>query len=759
MEELRKEELRWVCDPRSFSFQMTDDDELSLPEPGTIINQDRARKAIEFALGVQAEGFNVYVVGQSGVGRKTLVEQILEKVAPTRPTPDDICLVFNFDDPWLPLALPLPAGQGKRFAAEMEEFIREIETLIETVLTSSEIEQIRSMVQAEFHVQGEHLVEEFRSEAAEAGYNLPPGPLRSENIPPDLRPRFVKLLWECQKIEQEGRREIRASSSRLIEQAISSRLESLMGTYGVAVEDFLRKVAEDIAENYEVFAEGSIPPPYGRYQVNLLVDNSGTSGAPIVFEPNPTRRNLQGAVEYIPAGDGAMTTNHTLVRPGALHWANGGFLVLEIRELMSLKNPFSYDDLKQALKTGEIRLEPLDSRYGFPAKSLKPEPVPLDIKVILLGERVIFEYLGGIDPDFRDLFKIRAEFETEMPRTPETEEQYATFIKVRGEQAEVLPFDRAAVAAVVEYGSRLAGDQEKLSLQFGLIDDLLQEASRLASQKDTSHVTVDDVRQALEDRTHRLKYIEERIRELIAKGTLLIEVEGEAIGQVNGLAILTVNSDYEFGIPSRITARTFVGRKGVVDIAREAEMGGSIHTKGILILSGYLGGRYAQKRSLSLSASLTFEQSYRLIEGDSASAAELFALLSSLAEISLKQNIAVTGSVDHRGQIQPVAGINEKIEGFFDTCRVKGLTGEQGVIIPAANIRNLMLREDVVEAVDRGQFHVWPIKTVDEGITLLAGVLAGELEEDGTYPEGTVNRAIADKLSSYAELLKGEKDN
>lgn len=764
MRELQVAQLRRICDPDSFPFRTTD--ELPSPELGMVINQDRAREAIEQALGVEAPGFNAYVVGRPGVGRRTLVERILERVAPTRSTPDDTCLVYNFDDPWMPKVIFLPAGEGKKFATQMAAFTQKIKPLVVSVVEDFE---------TEVHAEIEPLMGEFAEEAARFGYalridregrlglavdqELPPEERSEEPPPPKLQEGLLRLVLKVAETRQKATRGAEASIRERIKQLVISELEPLGVSYGEAVEDFLGKVANDVAENYTAFLErepDALPRIFGRYkifmekesdtlqyryEINVLVDHTETSGAPVVFESHPTYSNLVGFIEH-GFRYGTWETDHTHVRPGAFHRANGGFLILEVLDL--LLQAFAYDALKRALKTGELCIEPIGAEYSlFRTRSLKPEPIPLNVKVILLGEPRLFERLTEADPEFRDLFKIRAEFEIEMERTPATEAKYTDFIRIRQEQAGILPFDREAVARVVEYGSRLSGDQGKLSLRFGLIDDLLQEASFVANQRGHPHVTVEDVHRALGARVYRLNYIEEKIREGIAEGTLLIDVGGGEIGQVNSLAINTVDGEYQFGVPQRITAQTFAGREGVVDILREVEMGGPIHSKGVLILSGYLGGKYAQEAPLSLSASLTFEQTYGLVEGDSASAAELFALISSLSGVPLKQGIAVTGSVNQHGQIQPAGGITEKIEGFFDTCRIKGSTDEQGVIIPAVNVANLMLRKDIIEAVARGKFHIWAIGTVDEGLELLTDMPAGEVHKEAT-----------DKLDFYAKAMR-----
>lgn len=787
MKELKRAQLRRVCDPKGFGFQTTA--ELPLPEMGTLINQERAQKAIERAL--EISDFHVYIFGPHGVGRETLVSQILKRVALGRSTPGDLCAIFNFTDRWVPRMISLPAGQGVEFATQMKNFVKELSPLIRGILKSPSVTEPQKKIAEDAEAQVDAIRESFRAELEAAGAawietqrgmgigpnpRLPKEQQASKKAIYELNRHLEQGSQEITNLTQRAEQRIQALAKKLIKEEVTSRLEPL-AIYGPKVSNFIEEVAESVVENFLILVSGETEAQscgtegqscgveawslLKQYEVNVLVDNAGISGAPVVFEPNSTYHNLMGVIEYVPTSSGVPMTDHTYIRPGSLHQANGGFLVLDIGNL--LKQPFGsyvYEALKMALRTRELSLEPFGREAAlFPTRSLKPEPVPLNVKVILLGEPEVFEILGRFDPEFRDLFRVRAEFEVDMPRTLENEGHYASFIRIRGEQTGILPFDPVAVAKVVEYGSRLAGDQGKLSLRFGAIDELLREASLVASQQGNSCVTAGDVCQALEDRIHRLNYIEERIRERLKEGTLLVDTEGKAIGQINGLGVISVDEEYSFGSPSRITARTFAGRKGeVVDIFREVGLSGPSHSKGVLILCGWFGGKYAQKQPLTLSASLTFEQDYGPIDGDSASAAELFALLSSLSTIPLRQGVAVTGSVDQYGQIQPIGGVNKKIEGWFDSCRIKGsLTGEQGVIIPIQNIKDLMLREDVVEAVDQDKFHVWPIRSIDEGIELLTGVLAGELREDGTYPEGTVNRAVDDKLTSYTKVMKQEK--
>jgi lon-related putative ATP-dependent protease len=480
----------------------------------------------------------------------------------------------------------------------------------------------------------------------------------------------------------------------------------------------------------------------------VLVDHSDTEGAPVVYEDNPTYQNLIGRVEHM-ARMGALLTDFQLIKPGALHRASGGYLILDARKVLT--QPYAWEALKRVLQAGQIRIESVGQMLSLISTvSLEPEPIPLDVKIALFGERMLYYLLWQLDPDFAELFKVEADFETEMDRTDSNQKLYAQLIATLVQKKDLRPFDRSAVVRVIERSARLAGDREKLTMRTRNIIDLLEEADYWAGENGNGTVTDGDVQQAIEAQIHRADRVRERVQEAILRDTFLIDTQGEVVGQINGLSVLQLGN-FAFGRPTRITARTRLGKGQVLDIEREVELGGPIHSKGVLILSGFLGGRYTSDRPLSLSASLVFEQSYGGVEGDSASSAELYALLSAIADLPLRQSLAVTGSVNQRGQVQAIGGVNEKIEGFFDVCQARGLTGEQGVLIPASNVKHLMLRQDVVEAVEEGQFHVYPVETVDQGIEILTGVEAGEQDEEGTYPEGSVNDRVAKRLAELAE--------
>jgi len=533
------------------------------------------------------------------------------------------------------------------------------------------------------------------------------------------------------------------------------------------VRQYLDQVQQDVVEHLDDFRDDGEPEAqlpavllrqmrgrrdaFVRYRVNLLVDHSDTRGAPVVVEPNPTYYNLVGKVEY--RGElGTLHTDFTMVKPGALHRANGGYLVLQARDVLT--SPFAWDALKRTLKSGQIRTENIHEQYGLiPTASFRPEPIPSRVKVVLVGNPLIYYVLYTFDEDFRKLFKVRADFDTEMDRTPDTLNQYASVVASICHQRNLPHFDRSAVARVVDYSSRLAEDQTKLSARFNEVTEIIYEAAEWARHDGRSLVTAQHVSRALEEKIYRSNRIEEKIRELIARGSLLVDVEGATLGQVNGLAVLNLG-DYAFGKPNRITARSFVGARGVVNIERETDLSGRIHSKGVMILGALLGGRYAQDKPLSLSATLTFEQLYDEVDGDSASVAEFFALLSELSGLPIDQGIAVTGSVNQKGEIQPVGGINQKVEGFYYVCKVKGLTGRQGVIVPHQNVPNLMLRDEVCRAITEGRFHVWAIRTIDEGIALLTGVPAGEPDARGRYPRGTVNELVDRRLRELAQRMR-----
>ncbi len=783
------EKLRNSIDLGTLEFDTTADLE---PLEDTI-GQERGLEAIKTALDVRACGFNVFVCGPVGTGRNTTARKLAEQRAADEPVPKDWCYVQNFDQPDEPNGLELAAGRGRELADGMEDLVEECQAEIAKAFEAEKFEKQRNEVRQSVQEQRNELLNELREKAQELDHHIeitPSGIVAAPVVEgePLSQEEFEKLDPEKQEeLREKGAKvqELAAetiSQGRQIEKEAKEKgqeLEREVGLFAVGhliddlvekyrdmpeVVKYLRAVKEDIIDNLDAFRQTQQEqgPLAGlqahikqqvlnRYRVNVIVDHSETSGAPVVDERNPTYYNLFGQIDYR-AQLGGMTTDFTMIRGGAMHRANGGYLILQVLDV--LRHPFSWDGLKRVLRTGEIKIENILERYHpTPAATLTPDPLPLQVTVLLVGSPLLYHLLYMLDEDFRRLFKIKADFDVEMDLDSEHLERYTGFIAARCEENELPPFDREAAARLIEYGVRLAEHQERLSTQFLYVADMITEAGYVARREESDCVTAGHVTRALEMRRRRSRMLQDKIQRLVQEGQLLIDTEGETVGQLNGLSVADLG-DYRFGKPTRITCVTSVGRSGVVNIERESDMSGRIHDKGVLILTGYLAGLFGRDRPLSLSARLCFEQSYSEVDGDSASCAELCALLSSLAGLPLRQDIAITGSINQRGQVQPIGGVNEKIEGFFEVCREAGPTGEQGVIIPARNLQNLMLREDVVEAVQREQFHIYAIDSVEEGIELLTGMPAGEADEEGRFPEETVFGRADARLRKMAEVMK-----
>ncbi|MGA2152003.1 MAG: ATP-binding protein [Geobacteraceae bacterium] len=785
------EKLRWVCDPEQFDFNSTKD----IPELEGAIGQERALKSIDFGLGMQMNGFNLFLAGEPGTGRSSTIKNLLKIRAKTDPSPHDWCYVFNFKAPDKPISLSLPAGKGSELAADMKELLDAVRSVIPKALDSKEYETNKTAIVEEYQAQNGVLFSKLEKEAEEKGFALQRTVSGLVVVPQKEGRNFTQEEYDALKDEEKHKldeagkglteklndvmRQVRDN-----EKTTKDMLATLDRNLGLAavghhidplkekyvdfpkVTEYLEAVQEDILLNLEDFKDHStqqpspIPgmrlphqePSFERYAVNVLVDNKDTDGAPVVFEPNPTYSNLFGRIEHEMQMGGMATTNFTLVKPGALHRANGGYLIVDAREV--LINPFSWDSLKRCIKNCEIKIEDVLEQYRFMSvASLKPEPVPLQAKIIMIGAPWIYYLLFHMEPDYRKLFKVKADFDSRVLRTPEIMKEYALFVATHCKNENLLPFDRSGVAALLEFSSRIVEDQAKLSSQFMEISDLIREASYWADKEKSPIVNRQFVTRAIEEEIYRNNRIEERIQEMIDEGTIMVDTAGSEVGQINGLSVISLG-DYMFGRPSRVTVRVYTGRGGMVNIEREVKLSGPIHDKGVLILTGYLGGRYAHDKPLSFSASICFEQSYEGVEGDSASSTELYAILSALAGIPLKQGIAVTGSVNQLGKVQPIGGVNYKIEGFYAVCKAKGLTGEQGVLIPATNVRHLMLKEEVVEAVRAARFHIWSVATIDQGIEILTGVPAGERGADGSYPEGTINFLVDKRLEEFGESMK-----
>jgi lon-related putative ATP-dependent protease len=785
--ELSPRDLRVECEP----LECRTSGELA-PLEG-IIGQDRALRALNLGLGIVEKGFNVYVAGPPGTGKTTAVRNFLEAIAKDRPTPPDWCYVNNFHNSYEPLHIKLPAGRAKVFRKDLDNFIEEAKRAVPRALQSEEFQAKRDTVIKTAEERRNKLLSDLGDEAERSGFTIQATPLGLTLIPilegkpisdeqfaslPDhvhkeidakrkgLESKFEDAMKQIAALEKETRAALRKLSNDAIQYAIGFLMDSIQKAYEdiPEVASYLKDVRADILENYELFAGPQDPAaaqaqlmapwmkdlPFRRYMVNVTVDNSQLKGSPVVFEETPTYPNLFGRIEK-EAQFGSFSTDFTLVKGGSIHRANSGYLVLPVEELLA--NPLSYDGLKRAMRNNKIIIEEASERLGFVStKTLTPQPIPLNVKVILVGKPLVYQLLLAYDTEFREFFKVKADFDTTIERNKENLRRYASFVCTICEKEELKHLEASAIAKVVEYGSRLAEDQKKLSTQFAEVADLIREANYYATQDRSKYINAAHVTKALEEKVYRSNLIQQKIIEMIQRGLFLIDTSGTRVGQINGLSVISLG-DFEFGRPSRVTASIGLGREGVLDIEREAKMGGPIHTKGVLILGGFLANRYAQNKPLSLSARLVFEQSYEGVEGDSASGAELYAILSALADVPIRQNFAVTGSVNQRGEVQAIGGVNEKIEGFFEVCKAKGLKGDESVMIPKSNVQDLMLKEEVVKAVKDGRFHIYAVSSIDEGIEVLTGVKAGERRKDGSFELNTVNDKVDRRLKQMAETL------
>ncbi len=783
--ELPASALRRSCDPAVFDFETT----AELPPLNEVLGQPRAVAALEFGVDIASQGFNLFALGQPGSGRTTLIRDYLERRASAMAVPPDICYVYNFGNPRSPTPLQLPAGQGRGFRRDIEKLVTELKSAIPKAFEKEEYTSHRDRIVHDFEALREHEIEDLEKSVEHSGFQLVKAPggfmltpasagkiiteQDLEKLAAEDRERVVRAREKVQReIEaklrgiREKEKEAREAVGTLDEQtahyAASHRVDDLREKYreSAAVLDWLAALQRDVVENADDFRktkESESPQnplaaalgmqrerSYKRYEVNVLVDNGDRRGAPVIVETNPTYHNLTGRIEHHSTLS-EVYTDHTMIKPGALHRAAGGYLLIPAREC--LMNPYAWEGLKRALKDRVVHIEELGTQLSMISTvTLAPEPLPLDTKVVLIGTPTLYYLLLSYDEDFQKLFKVKAEFTSRMDRTPENERAYAVFAGDIARQQGNRPLDPTAVARIVEYGSRTADDQDKLSTIFGDIADLIREASHLASKNAHSAITAGDIRVVEEARRFRSNLIEERLQEAITEGTILVQTEGTAVARINGLSVVG-QGDYQFGHPSRITATAGPGRGGVVSIEREVEMSGPIHGKGVLILSGYLLRTYGTAGPLNLAASLVFEQMYGMVEGDSASLAELCCLLSALSGIPLRQDVAVTGSVNQHGQVQPVGGVTEKVEGFYDICAARGLSGGQGVLLPATNQRTLMLRDAVVDAAAAGKFHVWTAESVDDALTLLTG---GDPR--------LVHEAVAKTLDGYKALLKAQAE-
>jgi lon-related putative ATP-dependent protease len=799
--ELPPDKLAWKLDPEKIPFDSSDNCEAC----EGIIGQERALKAIQTGLDIASLGYNIFVTGMVGTGRSTTIQKLLEKMRNQEETPDDILYVNNFKNPDEPTLLTLPAGKGKHFKEAMEHLIGMLKSNIPELLKSKYYTEKRDeIVESQQKIQKE-ILKDFEEEVAKEGFSViqvqmgmfvrpdlipviegKPTPfnqlealVREGKFPKEkleeLKNKYDELTGKLEEVferlkesEERTRRMLKDWDEESITPIITGSISGIRSQFDAEkIQEYLADVEKTLIKNIDLFKipsketkEKEIIDPFLEYRVNLLIDNSDLKGTPVVMETNPNYLNVFGSIEATLNRSGVWQQDFTKIKAGSLLKASGGYLVMNA--LDALVEYGVWPTLKRTLKYQTLEIQNLASLYLISTSRLKPEPIQIDVKVVLIGDAYIYNLLYYLDADFKKIFKIKSEFDSETQKNDKTILEYARFIKKICDEDKLYPFDKDGMAALMEYGTRLAGKQKKISTRFHILADVIREASYWAKKGKNKHVGRKHVQQAIEERFERVSLIEDKIQEMIEEGTIMIDTEGSVIGQVNGLSVYAMG-EFSFGKPTRITASTAVGRAGVINIEREADLSGRTHNKGVLILGGYLRGKYAQNKPFSLSASLAFEQSYGGVDGDSASSTEVYAILSSLSKLPLRQDIAVTGSLNQKGDIQPIGGVNEKIEGFFDVCKSKGLTGSQGVIIPAQNVPNLMLREDVIDAVAKKKFHIYPLRTIDEGIAILTGVEAGKIQKDGTFPEGTVNYLVDLELQRLAKSWKtyaspGDKD-
>ncbi len=763
-----------------------------------IIGQDRAIQSIQTGLDVKSLGYNIFITGMVGTGRTTAIKQLLEKLEKEDKTPDDILYVNNFKVPDEPTLITLPSGKGRLFRDAMEHLIEMLKTNIPELLKSTYYSEKRdNIIDAQQKIQKE-ILKAFEDQVAKEGFSViqvqmglyvkpdlipviegKPTPFpQLENLVRDgkfpkedleeLKEKYEKLTGKLEEVfkqmketEEETHRLLKEWDQESITPIIKGAVLGIRNSFAYdVISEYLDDVEATLTKRINIFKGAQKQEkeqqvfqqdPFMEYKVNLLIDNSDLKYAPVIMETNPNYINLFGSIESTMNRFGLLQTDFTKIKAGSFLKANGGYLI--INALDALIEPGVWNTLKRTLRNQTLEIQNFMSIYLVSTSRLKPQPITIDVKVVMIGDSHVYNLLYHLDQDFKKIFKIKAEFDSEMNKDKKTIMDYAAFIKKITEDDNLQPFDKEGIAAVIEYSTRISGRQKKLSTRFNIIADVIRESSYFARKNKKKLVSRSHVEKAIEERFERVGLIEDKIQEMIEEGTIMIDTKGSIVGQVNGLSVYQMGG-YAFGKPTRITANTAVGRAGVINIEREADMSGRTHNKGVLILGGYLRGKYAQNRPFSLSASLAFEQSYSGVDGDSASSTEVYAILSSLSNLPLRQDIAVTGSLNQKGEIQPIGGVNEKIEGFFEVCKSKGLTGTQGVIIPHQNVKNLMLRKDVIEAVKEDQFHVYPVNDIDQGIEILTGIKAGKKKKDGSFEEGTVNFLVDEELQRLAQSWK-----
>ena len=796
--ELSYKDLKDVCNPNMIKFDKIKE---VADTTNLVYGQDRGIKALEFGVNVDLKGYNLYLEGPTGVGKTMYTKKFLQTRAAKEKVPNDWCYIYNFNDPNEPIAVSLPAGQGKVFQETMDAFIRNIRKDIKKTFNNDEFEKEKKLIKQEFEEKKDSILVKlndktlkhgFQVKSAQNGiYMMPVYEGKTieeeeyEKLPLEVKSEFESksqvvqemifdTLSELKIIENKADKKIEEWKANIALLTVNIHVNNVKANYkrNKKINNFLDNVKKDILKNVNAFMntenendnKQQLPTqvramqnnePWLNYILNLFEDNSNLEGAPVIMDSNYTFQNIFGKLEY-ENQYGIMKTDFTMLKPGLLQKANGGYIIFQAKDLLS--NPQCYENLKKVLLVKEVSSENnMEQRSSMMLVSLKPEPIPLDLKVIMIGNSEIYHTLLSMDDDFRKLFKIKVEFEEDAPKTDENIAKLVKFVRSYCEQEDLLDVDKEAMARIVEYASKLSGDKEKLSTQFSEIGQIVGEASTWAKLDKSKIVTQKYVQKAFDERIERIKKYDTKYSQMIKEGALLINTEGYKVGQINGLTVITIG-DYSFGKPSKITANTYIGRQGIVNIEREVQMSGSTHSKGVMILTGYLGELFAQDKALSLNASICFEQLYGGVDGDSASSTEAYAILSSLSEMPINQSIAVTGSVNQKGEIQPIGGVNEKIEGFFQICKMRGLNGEHGVIIPIQNVRNLHLNDEVVDAVKNGLFHIYAISTIDEGIEILTGVPAGKKDKYGKFPAGTINYLANEKLTKYAQYVEKNKN-
>ena len=786
--ELSYNDLKMTCNTSLFKFKTTE--ELEPIQSG--IGQDRGIKALEFGLQVDVKGYNVYLEGPSGVGKTMYTRTYLDKIAPKKKTPSDWCYIYNFNNPNEPIAVALPAGQGKEFRDSMDGFIKEIRKDIQKTFNNDDFEKEKALIKQEFEVKRSALLDKlnedaskynFQVKAAQNGiYMMPVVDGKAieeeefEKLDASIKQEYeeksvfvqeqiMQAINQIKEIERQSDKKISEWQSNVALLTVNAHINFLKSKYkrNKKINQFLNDVKQDVLKNVPVFLEDDSnkqaqpqqgptphkPDPSLNYRVNLFIDNSNLEGAPVVMDSNYSYHNIFGSLEY-ENYYGALKTDHTMLKPGLMQRANGGYIIFQAKDLLA--NSMCYEALKKALRVKELSIEnAADQRSSMVLVSLKPEPIPLNLKVIIIGNANIYQTLLAMDSDFKKLFKIKVEFEDDALITSENLEKLSQIVHGFCEHEQLPHLDPSGMARLVEYSSKLAGSHHKLSTRFGDLTQVVGEAATWAKLSKSKVVTAEFIDKALAERIERIKKYDSKYLEMIKENTLLINTSGSEVGQLNGLTVMTIG-DYTFGKPAKITVNTYTGKNGIVNIEREVEISGPSHSKGVLILTGYLGEMFAQDIPLCLTASICFEQLYNGVDGDSASSTELYGLLSSLSGIPINQSIAVTGSVNQKGQIQPIGGVNEKIEGFFQICKMRGLDGSHGVMIPVQNVDNLQLSDEIVEAVKNKKFHIYSVSTIEEGIEVLTGVPAGKKDKDGHFPAGTVNYLVYEKLKKYAEI-------